>query len=82
MFFGALDAQSDPTSRAAACGHLTSHGDGFIANAASTFTYEVKDVSDSGSSPRNAEAFGIHDVLTGRRASVDRRYEPLADARP
>jgi hypothetical protein len=49
MFFGALDAQADPTSRAAACGHLTSHGDRFITNAAYTFTYELQDISGSGS---------------------------------
>ena len=51
MFFGALDAQSDRTSRAVACGHLTTHGDGFIANPAYTFTYEVTDLAPSGSPP-------------------------------
>lgn len=54
MFFGALDAQSDPTSRATACGHLTTHGDGFITNPAYTFTYEVKDISGSSSPPTYA----------------------------
>jgi hypothetical protein len=51
MFFGALDAQSDRTSRAVACGHVTTHGDGFIANPAYTFTYEVTDLAPSGSPP-------------------------------
>lgn len=54
MFFGALDAQSDPTSRRAACGHLTSHGDGFVENTAFAFTYEVKDIAPSGSPPEYA----------------------------
>jgi hypothetical protein len=54
MFFGALDAQPDLTSRAAACGHLSSHGDAFIANAAYTFTYEVKDLAPPGSPPTYA----------------------------
>ena len=51
MFFGALDAQSDGTSRAAACGHVTSHGDGFVTNAAYAFTYAVTDIAPSGSPP-------------------------------
>ena len=51
MFFGALDAQSDGSSRAVACGHVTTHGDGFIANAAYTFTYEVTDLAPSDSPP-------------------------------
>jgi hypothetical protein len=54
MFFGALDAQSDLTSRATACGHLTKHGDGFIGNPAYVFTYEVKDIAASGAPPTYA----------------------------
>src|SRR4051812_36682501 len=45
MFFGVLDPPRDPGSRAAACGHVTPHGDGFIENAAYRFTYEVKNLA-------------------------------------
>ena len=54
VFFGAIDAQSDPKSRAVACGHLTTHGDGFIPNPTFTFTYEVETLGAPGSPPTYA----------------------------
>ena len=51
MFFGALDPRADPRSRAAACGHLSSHGDSFIENAAYRFTYEVTNLAPGGQPP-------------------------------
>jgi hypothetical protein len=54
MFFGALDRQNDPTSRAAACGHVTTHGDGFIPNAAYRFTYEVTNLAAPNAPPTYA----------------------------
>lgn len=51
MFFGTLDTPSDPASRAAACGEVTSHGDSFVRNAAYEFTYEVKNLAGSGAPP-------------------------------
>jgi hypothetical protein len=51
MFFGSLDAMSNPSSRAVACGHVSTHGDAFIRNAAYEFTYAVGNVAAPGSSP-------------------------------
>lgn len=66
MFFGALDAPSNPASRAAACGHLTPHGDGFIRNAAYELTYEVENIAPSGSPPSY--------VLHVRNDATDRTF--------
>ena len=58
VFFGALDgvggASPDPASRRVACGHLTTHGDGFVANPTFTFTYDVENLAPSGSPPSYA----------------------------
>ena len=49
MFFGVLDpaAPDAAASRAAACGHVTSHGSSFIANPAYQFTYEIRKATDA-----------------------------------
>ena len=51
MFFGVRDARAEPASRAAACGHVSPHGDAFIESAAHRFTYEVKNLAPSGAPP-------------------------------
>lgn len=49
MYFGTVGNPSDVSSRVAACGHLSTHGDSFIRNAAYVFTYEVTTAGPSAS---------------------------------
>lgn len=64
MFFGTLDA--NPSSRAAACGHLTTHGDGFVRNPAYEFTYSVENIAPSSAPPSY--------VLHVRSEATDRTF--------
>ncbi len=83
MFFGALDPRADPSSRAAACGHLTTHGDGFIRNSAYEFTYEVVSIAAAGAPPSYAlrlrnESTDRTFVLTYREDAASAGYGAMA----
>jgi hypothetical protein len=71
MLFGTMGG-GDPSSRVVACGHVTSHGDGFIANPDFSFTYDVKRI-DSGGTATPSYELHLSNATTDRHFALSYR---------